>query len=217
MTRVRCATFALAATFEPCEFHEALLPHRSPHAIAQARCGPARVRTARRAAALQLAELPRHHLHRLILSHCGDRSPRSPEATRTPSGSSTGGISFLAFAKDPSTRSTRLHLAPEASGHCWPEAGNTAKALMRRALMLRHGRRAMQRTRIGLFDERPMRNIARTVHSGTGSHARPVRAALPWRMPGIGRRRSASGRKLNGGAAAHAVGCRFESGSSTTG
>lgn len=78
---------------------------------------------------------------------------------------------------------------PEASGQCWSEAGKAAKAL--HALCLDASARAAggcTRARIGVFDETPMRNIARTVHSGTGSHARPVRAALPWRMPRIGRR-----------------------------
>ena len=73
------------------DFHDARIPHRSRHAIAQARCGPARVRMARHIPAATHAELSRLHQHRLILAHRGDRSPRSPEATRTPSGSSTRG------------------------------------------------------------------------------------------------------------------------------
>lgn len=77
------------------------------------------------------------------LSHRGDRSPRSPEATRTPSGSSTRGrFRFGARTKE-SHDPTRLHRAPEASGHCWPEAGKHREgARMRRAWMLRHGRKA---------------------------------------------------------------------------
>ena len=128
----------------PSNSHEIRLPHRCTDALAQARCGPARVRTARCAdAPNQQAELFRHHHHRLILSHRGDRSPRSPEATRTPSGSSTRGrFRFGARTKELQDQ-TRLHRAPEASGHCWSEAGKHREgARMRRAWMLRHGRQA---------------------------------------------------------------------------
>lgn len=126
------------------ELHDAFIPHRSIDAIAQARCGPARVRMARRAVASRHAELLRLHLHRLIPPHRGDRSPRSPEATRTPSGSSTRGRFVSGVRKGiHHTIKTRLHRAPEASGHCWPEAGKRREgAGMRRAWMLRHGRQA---------------------------------------------------------------------------
>lgn len=130
-----------------------------------------------------------------------------------------GAFCFPASAKGSTTRSnaiasrSRSIRALLARGREKPRRRMDAPCLDASA----RAARGMHRTRIGLFDERPMRNIARTVHSGAGSHARPVRAALPWRMPGIGRRCSASGRKLRGRAAAQAVGHRFESGSSTTG
>lgn len=76
------------------------------------------------------------------------------------------------------------------------------------------------RTRVGAFDSRRRRQCGTSLERSTAARvrkARPVRAGLPWRMPGIGRRYSASGRKLRGRAAAQAVGHRFESGSSTTG
>ena len=116
------------AIVERRESHEAFLAHRSRHAIAHARCGPACVRIARRAAALQPAELPRLHLHRLILAHRGDRSPRSPEATRTPSGSSTRGRFVSGVRKGISTRDQRDALRSRSIRACWPEAGKAAQA-----------------------------------------------------------------------------------------
>ena len=177
----------------PSNSHEIRLPHRCTAALAQARCGPARVRTARCAdAPNQQAELFRHHHHRLILSHRGDRSPRSPEATRTPSGSCTRGrFRFGARTKELQDQ-TRLHRAPEASGHCWSEAGKPAKAhgCAVPGCFGTGGKRMRSHT-----DWRFRREVGganaehrRTIHSGTGLYARPVRAALPWRMPGIGRR-----------------------------
>ncbi len=47
-----------------------------------------------------------------------------------------------------------------------------------------------------------------------GFASRPVRAALPWRMPEPGRDVSARRHWLNGRAAAQAAGCRFDSGMS---
>ena len=129
----------------PSNSHEIRLPHRCTDALAQARCGPARVRTARCAdAPNQQAELFRHHHHRLILLHRGDRSPRSPEATRTPSGSSTRGrFVFGVRAREIHTIKTRLHRAPEASGLLLARGREIREgARMRRAWMLRHGRQA---------------------------------------------------------------------------
>ena len=142
---------------------------------------------------------------------------RSPEADANALGFTTRGRFVFCRSQRDFQKVYRDCIAlPEASGQS--EAGKAAKAL--HALCLDASARAAgrcDRARIGVFDETPMRNIDRTVHSGTGSKARPVRAALPLRMPRIGRRCFASGRKLRGRAAAQAVGHRFESGSSTTG
>ena len=177
----------------PSNSHEIRLPHRCTDALAQARCGPARVRTARCAdAPNQQAELFRHHHHRLILSHRGDRSPRSPEATRTPSGSSTRGRFRFGARKRKSTRSKRDCIAlPKHPGSCWPRQGNTAKAqgCAVPGCFGTGGKRMQSHTDWRFRCDVGGANAEhrRTIHSGTGLHARPVRAALPWRMPGIRR------------------------------
>lgn len=132
--RVRCATFAHAATTSPSNSHDLRLPHRCIAAVAQARCGPARVRTARRAPARkrQAALLPHHH-HRLILLHRGDRSPRSPEATRTPSGSSTRGR-FVFGVRGGTTGSKRDCIAlPKHPGIAGPRQGKPRRRMERAA------------------------------------------------------------------------------------
>src|SRR5688500_19939247 len=95
--RVRRATFADTASVRHAHFHEVIRPHRQPDCTAALRPRPGRVRPAVR-------RMRAHGLHptRLIPAR-GDRPPRSPEATRTPSGRQPGGVLFLAFAKDPST------------------------------------------------------------------------------------------------------------------
>ena len=90
-------------------------------------------------------------------------------------------------------------------------------ARMRRAWMLRHGRQADAIAQGLALSTRRQCGTSMNDTQRYRLAACPVRAALPWRMPGIGRRCSASGRKLRGRAAAQAVGHRFESGSSTTG
>ena len=173
--RVRCATFATPAISRTHEFHDAVLPHRSTDAIAQARCGPARVRMARRAVASRHAALLRLHLHRLILSHRGDRSPRSPEATRTPSGSSTRGRFVSGVRKGiHHTIKTRLHRAPEASGLLLARGRETSRRRSGCAVpgcFGTGGKRMQSHTdwRFRCTSETPMRSIARTVHSGAGS------------------------------------------------
>ena len=146
----------------PSNSHEIRLPHRCTDALAQARCGPARVRTARCAfARKRQAELFRHHHHRLILLHRGDRSPRSPEATRTPSGSSTRGRFVFGARKRKSTRSKRDCIAlPKHPDSAGPRQGNPRRR--KDAPCLDASARAASgcnRTRIGAFDEAPMRNI----------------------------------------------------------
>ena len=128
----------------PSNSHEIRLPHRCTDALAQARCGPARVRTARCAdAPNQQAELFRHHHHRLILSHRGDRSPRSPEATRTPSGSSTRGR-FRFGARTKESHESNAIASRSRSIRTLLVRGRETRegARMRRAWMLRHGRQA---------------------------------------------------------------------------
>ena len=139
-------------------------------------------------------------------SHRGDRSPRSPEATRTPSGSSTRGrFVFGVRAKEIHTIKTRLHRAPEASGHCWPEAGKPAKAQGCAVPgCFGTGGKRMQSHTDWRFRRGANAEHRRTIHSGTGLHARPVRAALPWRMPGVGRRCSTTDEWPSGQASADA-------------
>ena len=128
----------------PSNSHEIRLPHRCTDALAQARCGPARVRTARCAdAPNQQAELFRHHHHRLILSHRGDRSPRSPEATRTPSGSSTRGR-FRFGARTKESHESNAIASRSRSIRTLLVRGRETRegAWKRRAWLLRHGRQA---------------------------------------------------------------------------
>ena len=163
----------------PSNSHEIRLPHRCTDALAQARCGPARVRTARCAdAPNQQAELFRHHHHRLILSHRGDRSPRSPEATRTPSGSSTRGRFVFGARKRKPTRSKRDCIAlPKHPDSADPRQGNPRRR--KDAPCLDASARAASgcnRTRIGVFDvmsEALMRNI--------DERSTAVRACMPVR------------------------------------
>ena len=163
----------------PSNSHEIRLPHRCTDALAQARCGPARVRTARCAfARKRQAELLRQHPHRLILSHRGDRSPRSPEATRTPSGSSTRGrVRFGARTKESHesnaiasrSRSIRALLA---RGRETPRRRRDAPCLDASA----RAASGCDRTRIGAFDvmsEAPMRSI--------DDRSTAVRACMPVR------------------------------------
>ena len=81
-----------------------------------------------------------------------------------------GAFFFSAFAKGSITRSTRVHRAPEASGHAGPRQGKPRRRRDAPCLdASARAARATQRTRIGFFDEKPMRNTGRTVHSGAGS------------------------------------------------
>ena len=163
----------------PSNSHEIRLPHRCTDALAQARCGPARVRTARCAdAPNQQAELFRHHHHRLILSHRGDRSPRSPEATRTPSGSSTRGrFRFGARTKE-YTRSNAI-ASRSRSIRTLLVRGRETPRRRKDAPCLDASARAASgcnRTRIGVFDvmsEALMRNI--------DERSTAVRACMPVR------------------------------------
>lgn len=162
----------------PSNSHEIRPPHRCTAARAQARCGPARVRTARCTAASQQAELFRHRHHRLILLHRGDRSPRSPEATRTPSGSSTRGrFRFGARTKDTHTNKRDCIALPKHPGIAGPRQGNPRRRMD--APCLDASARAASgcdRTRIGAFDvmsEAPMRNI--------DERSTAVRACMPVR------------------------------------
>ena len=83
-----------------------------------------------------------------------------------------GAFCFSRSQRNRYTQKTRVHRAPEASGHAGPSQGKPRRR--RDAPCLDASARAargMQRTRIGAFGETPqapMRNIARTVHSGAG-------------------------------------------------
>lgn len=173
-----CATFSQHANF-----HEDLLRHRQPDCTAALRPRRGRVRPAARRTRTQGLHPPRLTFAR------GDRSPRSPEATRTPSGSPPGGVLFSGVRKGTPKVYRDCIALPKHPDCAGPRQGKPRKRID--ALCLGASARAAGgcgRARIGAFDEAPVRNIVRTVHSGTGSHARPVRAALPWRMPRIGRR-----------------------------
>lgn len=151
-------------------------------------------------------------------SHRGDRSPRSPEATRTPSGSSTRGRFVSGVRRGSTTRSNAIASRSRSIRALLARGRESrAGAWTRCTLMLRCGRRRMQSHTHWRLRRGANAQVPRTVHSGVGFIAHPVRAALPWRMPRARNGVCASGRKLRGRAAAHAVGHRFESGSSTTG
>ena len=151
------------------------------------------MRTARCTAASRQAELFRHHPHRLIFRIAEIGHPDLPRPRERPRVPAPGGVSFPAFAKGSTTRSKRDCIAlPKHPGIAGPRQGNTAKAqgCAVPGCFGTGGKRMRSHT-----DWRFRREVGganaehrRTLHSGTGLHARPVRAALPWRMPGIGRR-----------------------------
>ena len=109
-----------------------------------------------------------------------------------------GAFCFWRSQEETHTIKTRLHRAPEASGLCWSEAGKPAKAQGCAVPgCFGTGGKRMQSHTDWRFRRGANAEHRRTIHSGTGLHARPVRAALPWRMPGIWRRCSTKRRWLS--------------------
>jgi len=139
----------------------------------------------------------RRRFSRLTSSSTGDRSPRSPEATRTPSGQKPGGVLFPAFAKETCKPDRRCLFDPEAPG-CDSEAGESVHAAQQRcAWVLRHGRRTDGHRKHGPCARKDCRfarggnaQRQRVVQSGTGlfpvRFARLCRGACPCPPPRAG-------------------------------
>ena len=71
--------------------------------------------------------------------------------------------------------------------------------------------------RIAAWRQAAMRNVDRRFTAVRARESRPVRAALPWRMPRIARRYFARTVAQHGRADGTPSGRRFDSGSSTSG
>ena len=135
--------------FAPRQYRRQALTERpgSNHVVPR-HSPPAALARSPRRAAVRADEGRPFHPHRLIPRLRGDRSPRSPEARRTPSGSHPGAFCFRrsqgsvhAPKGDDGTDHRKTTSALKHPAAPRPRQGRPRAALrMRCALMLRHGR-----------------------------------------------------------------------------